>query len=109
MVHEFPLLQQPQHQRRPLAETIRRTLSAQVYDLIAHSQLKALAQAQPDSVDVVRAMPPLLAFSEGMRRQSRELKRFLFANLYRHPQVPNRSQGNAGIARPVRCPWPSRM
>ena len=86
VVHEFPLLQQPQHQRRLLAETIRRMLSAQVYDLIAHSQL-VLAQAQPDSVDVVRAMPPLLAFSEGMRRQSRELKRFLFANLYRHPQV----------------------
>ena len=35
----------------------------------------------------VRRLPPLLAFSEDMRQQSRALKRFLFANLYRHPQV----------------------
>lgn len=86
VVREFPVLQQAQHQRRLLAETIRRMLSAQVYDLIAHSQ-QALDQARPDSVDAVRALPPLLAFSDPMRSQSRELKRFLFANLYRHPQV----------------------
>ncbi len=86
VVCEFPVLRESQHQRRLLAETIRRMLSAQVYDLIAHSQL-ALEQARPESADAVRALPPLLAFSEPMRRQSRELKRFLFANLYRHPQV----------------------
>ncbi|MFO1263677.1 MAG: deoxyguanosinetriphosphate triphosphohydrolase [Rhodoferax sp.] len=86
VLREFPVLQAAQHQRRLLAETIRRMLSAQVYDLIANCQ-QVLAQAQPNSVDAVRAMPTLLAFSEPMRRQSRELKRFLFANLYRHPQV----------------------
>ena len=32
-------------------------------------------------------MPPLVQFSAGMRAQSAALKQFLFANLYRHPQV----------------------
>ncbi len=83
---EYPDLGAPHNQRRLLYETIRRMLSAQVYDLIAHSSA-ALMAAAPASVDDVRRLPPLLAFSEGMRSQSRALKGFLFANLYRHPQV----------------------
>lgn len=86
VVQEFPALLAPQHQRRLLAESIRRMLSEQVYDLIANSQ-RLLDEAAPSDVDAVRALPSLLAFSEPMRHQSRELKRFLFANLYRHPQV----------------------
>jgi len=38
-------------------------------------------------VEAVRAAPALVGFSAGMRVQSQELKRFLFRNLYRHPQV----------------------
>jgi dGTPase len=85
-LHEYPQLAAANNQRRLLYETIRRMLSAQVYDLIAHSSA-ALKAAAPTCVDDVRHLPPLLAFSEGMRQQSRESKRFLFANLYRHPQV----------------------
>lgn len=47
----------------------------------------ALDAAQPQSVDAVRQLPPLVAFSPAMWAQSTELKRFLFRNLYRHPQV----------------------
>ncbi len=85
-LQEHPHLAQDSHQRRLLYETIRRMLSAQVYDLIAHSSA-TLQRAAPASVEDVRRMPPLLAFSDGMREQSRQLKGFLFANLYRHPQV----------------------
>ena len=85
-LHTYPDLARAHNQRRLLYETIRRMLSAQVYDLIAHSSA-TLKRAAPDSVDAVRRLPPLLAFSSAMREQSRELKRFLFANLYRHPQV----------------------
>lgn len=85
-LREYPQLAAASNQRRLLYETIRRMLSAQVYDLIAHGSA-ALQAAAPTCVDDVRRLPPLLAFSEGMRQQSRELKRFLFANLYRHPQV----------------------
>ena len=72
--------------KRLLFETIRRMLSAQVYDIIDATSA-ALARAAPQSVDEVRVLPPLVRFSADMREASTELKRFLFANLYRHPQV----------------------
>ena len=72
--------------KRLLFETIRRMLSAQVYDIIEATSA-ALAEAAPQSADDVRALPPLVHFSADMREASTELKRFLFANLYRHPQV----------------------
>ena len=72
--------------RRVLYETIRRMLSAQVYDVIdaTRAALEALA---PGDSDAVRKAPPVVSFSEMMQTQSEDLKRFLFRNLYRHPQV----------------------
>lgn len=79
---EYPGLQG----KRLLFETIRRMLSAQVYDLIDASGL-ALKGVGPEDADAVRKAPPLICFSAEMRAASTELKRFLFAKLYRHPQV----------------------
>jgi dGTPase len=79
---QYPALQG----RRLLFETIRRMLSAQVYDIIDATR-SALADADPADVEAVRRSPSLLCFSAEMRSASSELKRFLFANLYRHPQV----------------------
>jgi dGTPase len=80
---EFPALTG----KRLLFETIRRMLSAQVYDIIDASRAE-LAAAEPVDVQAVREVGrPLLRFSAEMRRGSSELKRFLFASLYRHPQV----------------------
>jgi dGTPase len=72
--------------RRLLYEGIRRMLSALVYDVI-DTTVYALAQARPASVQAVRALPPLVAFSAGLRAQSVDLKTFLLRNLYRHPRV----------------------
>jgi dGTPase len=72
--------------RRWLAETIRRMLSAQVYDVIDHSRSR-LQQAAPVDAWAARGHRGLIGFSPEMRADSAELKRFLFANLYRHPQV----------------------
>lgn len=73
--------------KRLLFETIRRMLSAQVYDIIDATR-GALARARPANAAEVRsADKPLLCFSAEMRSKSTALKRFLFANLYRHPQV----------------------
>lgn len=83
---DFPTLTAQSHQRRLLFETIRRMLSAQVYDLIAVSNA-ALEAVKPESPDAVRASGPLLAFGSDMRRLSIALKQFLFRNLYRHSQV----------------------
>lgn len=80
---EYPGLQG----RRLLYETIRRMLSAQVYDVISASQA-ALDEVAPSDIDAVRRSGrPLIVFSAAMREASKALKRFLFANLYRHAQV----------------------
>ena len=72
--------------RRLVHETLRRMLSQMIYDLIATSQA-AIDAAAPGSPDAVRHAPLLMRFSPRMRHDSSELKRFLFANLYRHPAV----------------------
>ena len=79
---EFPHLQG----RRVLYESIRRMLSAQVYDVIDATR-RALREADPASADDARRAGPLVAFSEQMRSQSGVLKTFLLQNLYRHPKV----------------------
>lgn len=83
---EYPGLQEAQAHRRLLNEAIRRMLSAQVYDVIDATQ-RALDEIRPQDVEAVRAAAALVGFSEAMRSQSQDLKRFLFRNLYRHPQV----------------------
>ncbi|PXW97129.1 dGTPase [Sphaerotilus hippei] len=82
---EHPGLAQMKRSRL-LAEILRRMLSAQVYDVIDATG-ERLRQQRPGSVEAVRAGPALVGFSPEMQRASRQLKRFLFRALYRHPQV----------------------
>jgi dGTPase len=72
--------------RRLLYETIRRMLSAQVYDVISATQ-NALDLHGPQDVEAARKMAPLVKFGPDMRAHSARLKKFLMQNLYRHPQV----------------------
>ena len=72
--------------RRLLFESIRLMLSAQVYDVIAATQTAIAQSGVQTPAEAVRA-GPLVRFSAEMRAESTALKRFLFQNLYRHPQV----------------------
>ena len=72
--------------RRALYETIRLMITAMTADLVETSAAR-LRDAAPQSIDEVRAAPPLIRFSERMRAETTALKRFLYANLYRHFQV----------------------
>ncbi|TFW30741.1 deoxyguanosinetriphosphate triphosphohydrolase [Massilia horti] len=72
--------------RRALYETIRLMITAMTADLVETSAAQ-LADAAPGSIDDVRAAPPLIRFSAQMRAETTQLKRFLYANLYRHYQV----------------------
>ena len=72
--------------RRLFSETLRRMLSAQIRDLVSATRSALIEQAPVDVVEV-RASPWLVAFSPSMRAESTDLKRLLFALLYRHPQV----------------------
>ena len=86
------LQQNPQlKDRRLLFDTIRRMLSAQVYDVMDATRA-ALTKAVPSDLGAVCQLPALVCFSEDMALQSIALKRFLHANLYRHPQVVRTTQ-----------------
>ena len=73
--------------RRLVHETIRRMINYLVVDLVETSQ-RRLDEVVPASIDAVRAQPhPLIGFSDNVREESLELKRFLRNNLYRHYRV----------------------
>ena len=84
--------------RRLLFETIRRMLSAQVYDVIDATG-HALQNALPVDVDSVRQHSSLVCFSKQMGLESASLKRFLLQNLYRHSQVIRTTQAAQQVVR----------
>jgi dGTPase len=77
--------------RRLIHETVRRMINTLVVDMLQQTRAN-IAQHNPQSLDDVRRCPTLAAFSEGMLAEHRELKRFLFQNLYRHYKVVRMSE-----------------
>jgi dGTPase len=66
---------------------IRRLIGLEVTDLV-HSTDKCLSQSGVNSVEALQKLPyNVVCFSEDMHRRNRELKDFLYANLYRHHRV----------------------
>jgi dGTPase len=90
--------------RRLLYESIRRMLSAQVYDLIDATRT-ALQDSAPRSADEARGAGPLVTFSAAMRERSVELKTFLLRNLYRHPQVMQTTGEAKAVVRELFCAY----
>jgi dGTPase len=84
--------------RRLLFETIRLMLSAQVYDVMQATR-HALNHAVPQDATAVRQQAALVCFSPVMAAQSAAMKRFLFHNLYRHPQVLEKTQAAQQVVR----------
>jgi dGTPase len=72
--------------RRLVSEVIRSMINTLVLDLTHTTQARILALA-PQSVDELRAGPPVAAFSPTIQAQADALKQFLLRNLYRHSQV----------------------
>jgi len=69
---------------RTVHEVVRRTIGMMVEDILDESR-KRLADANPKTADDVRNFgEPLIAFSDDMAKNDRELKQFLFPNMYRH-------------------------
>lgn len=66
---------------------VRRLIGIEVNDLI-HSTDQRLRESGVRSVDELQRLPyNVVSFSDDMRRRNRELKDFLYANLYRHHRV----------------------
>jgi dGTPase len=73
--------------RRLVHEVVRRMIDYTVNDLVDASTA-SIAAVAPASVAEVRARPaPLLAFSEPVRAEHLELKRYLREHLYKHYRV----------------------
>jgi len=81
-LREFPRLAGS----RLVYETVRRMIDTLVTDLF-RSSAENIGRAAPASVDDVRRAPALIAFSARTLAETRELKRFLHENLYRHQRV----------------------
>jgi dGTPase len=81
-LREFPRLAGS----RLVYETVRRMIDTLVTDLF-RSSAENIGRAAPASVDDVRRAPALIAFSARALGETRELKRFLHENLYRHQRV----------------------
>ena len=73
--------------RRCIHEVVRRMINRQATDLVEASR-KNLAICRPADIEAVRTRrEPLVIFSEHMRQQHLELKRFLRPHLYQHYRV----------------------
>jgi dGTPase len=83
-VHKrYPDLRQPELHKLVIREIIDR----QVEDVVSSSAV-AIASAEVRSSDAVRMQPgPLVRYSDELWRDNRELRKFLYQNVYYHPRV----------------------
>ena len=83
---KYPALQG----RRVVTETVRRIINTLILDLV-HTTRTHVENSGVETLDEVRAAPPLAAFSPALLDEHRELKRFLLRHLYRHYKVARMS------------------
>nr|WP_315486455.1 deoxyguanosinetriphosphate triphosphohydrolase [uncultured Undibacterium sp.] len=69
--------------RRAISETIRRMINMLISDL-TQTALQRIREAAPKSIDDVRALPAMMAFSDVTYQDAKSLKQFLYEHLYRH-------------------------
>jgi dGTPase len=87
---DYPLLDRD----RVIGEAIRRLIGIWIDDLTSETAKRA-KELKPRSVEDVRALTvPLVAFSEKLEREQKELRLFLMERMYRHYKV-NRKRSQA--------------
>lgn len=86
VLREFPKIEG----RRLVHETVRRMIDTLVTDLNRQSAAN-IRDLAPESIADIRRAPPMIRFSDRIRDEQAELKRFLYANLYRHYRVSRMS------------------
>jgi dGTPase len=69
--------------RRAISETIRRMINMLISDLTQTAQQR-IRDAAPKSIDDVRTLPAMMAFSDATYQDAKSLKQFLYEHLYRH-------------------------
>lgn len=78
---------------RATNELVRRVITRFVEDVIGESERRLAALAPADADAVRRAVAPVIAFSTVIETADRDIKAFLYPNMYRHARiVPIRSR-----------------
>ncbi len=72
---------------RVIHELTRRVITRFIEDVIAESEARIAEARVANLKDVQQAGRTLIGFSPAIAAADREIKTFLFANMYRHPQV----------------------
>ena len=87
VLHEVATLHPEIDEPRLIHEAIRRLIDRMATDLIEESG-RRLARSHVKSADAIRALgAPVVAFSDGFRREAKGLRDFLFERMYRHYRV----------------------
>jgi dGTPase len=80
---KFPLIDE----KRQVLQTISYLIRDLIQDLVATTESNLQAARIKSQADLRRQPKNLAAFSEEMRQKNRDLKKFLYRNLYRHHKV----------------------
>jgi dGTPase len=73
--------------KRFVHEMVRRLVGVLAEDVLSETRARLRVRKPESADDIAAASEPVVAFSAGMRGLVRELKAFLFTNMYRHYQV----------------------
>ncbi len=85
---------------RVVHELVRRVITRFIEDAIAESRARIAVSGVASLDDVRRAGRALIGLSPALQAADRDIKTFLFANMYRHPQVKRvREKADAVVRR----------
>jgi dGTPase len=84
---------------RATNELVRRVITRFVEDVIRSSEALLAALAPADADAIRHAGAPVIAFSDAIATADREIKAFLYPNMYRHPRVGVIRQKAADVVR----------
>jgi dGTPase len=85
---------------RAIHELTRRVITRFIEDVIAESSARIAAAGATSLEDVQQAGGTLVSFSPALAAADHDIKAFLFANMYRHPQVTQvRERADAVVRR----------
>ena len=94
LIEEIARLHPGLEESRTIHEISRRVITRLVEDALAATQARLAAHGVESSADARRAERAMFTFSEPMAAAERDIKAFLFARMYRHPQL-NRMRAEA--------------
>lgn len=87
LLDEIALLHPVLDPARATNELVRRVITRFVEDVLAQSRARIMALAPQDADAIRRAGAPVIAFSAAFAEADREIKAFLYPNMYRHSRI----------------------